>query len=90
MIAPKLWNSEEDIFLFKVHFDFRTELTKRIFISQFSKVFDPLGLFSPCTITLKDIISTVVVAEIRLGYSTFHKIGKQIASIVIVIKRTSI
>lgn len=48
-----LWNSKEDIFKFKITFNFEGEITKRKFISQSSKLFDPLGLLSPSTITIK-------------------------------------
>ncbi|KFM61873.1 hypothetical protein X975_23942, partial [Stegodyphus mimosarum] len=47
------WNSTEEVFLFNISLDFGIEITKRKFISQSSKTFDPLGLLSPCTVKLK-------------------------------------
>lgn len=48
-----LWNSTDDCFIFKTSLKFKEEITKRIFLSESAKIFDPLGFLSPCTISIK-------------------------------------
>ncbi|XP_054709241.1 uncharacterized protein LOC129218946 [Uloborus diversus] len=47
------WDSLNDCFVFKVNFKFEGNITKRTFLSQSAKLFDPLGFLSPCTISIK-------------------------------------
>ncbi|KAF8791491.1 hypothetical protein HNY73_006347 [Argiope bruennichi] len=48
-----IWNSSTDCFVFKIDFNFENEITKRSFLSQSARLFDPLGFLSPCTILIK-------------------------------------
>ncbi|KAF8785634.1 hypothetical protein HNY73_011149 [Argiope bruennichi] len=48
-----IWNSLTDCFVFKIDFNFENEITKRSFLSQSARLFDPLGFLSPCTILIK-------------------------------------
>ena len=47
------WNSSSDTFIFKAALALTTPLTKRHILSQSARIFDPLGLISPCTVVLK-------------------------------------
>jgi hypothetical protein len=48
-----IWNSASDTFLFKAQLNLEQPLTKRKILSESARIFDPLGLISPCTIVLK-------------------------------------
>ncbi|GBM00394.1 hypothetical protein AVEN_179208-1 [Araneus ventricosus] len=48
-----IWDSSTDSFVFKINFNFESEITKRSFLSQSARLFDPLGFLSPCTILIK-------------------------------------
>ncbi|GFT45017.1 integrase catalytic domain-containing protein [Trichonephila clavipes] len=46
------WNSSNDTFGFQPSLELTPPLTKRRILSESSKIFDPLGLLSPCTVIL--------------------------------------
>ncbi|GFY67204.1 uncharacterized protein TNIN_379631 [Trichonephila inaurata madagascariensis] len=48
-----IWDSKEDRFIFNINFKFKGEITKRSFLSQSARLFDPLGFLSTCTILIK-------------------------------------
>ncbi|GFS98926.1 DUF1758 domain-containing protein [Trichonephila clavipes] len=48
-----IWDSKEDRFIFNMNFKFEGEITKRSFLSQSARLFDPLGFLSSCTISIK-------------------------------------
>ena len=53
------WNTTDDkLYLGKVSFSDQ-KLTKRSLLSAVSSVFDPLGLFTPCTILGKQLLQSV-------------------------------
>lgn len=47
------WLSQSDIFVFKLHINPGELITKRSILSAISKIFDPIGLLAPITITSK-------------------------------------
>ncbi|KAL0883544.1 hypothetical protein ABMA27_015698 [Loxostege sticticalis] len=47
------WNPPEDVLQFSVDMDLNQPITKRTILSNSAKLFDPLGLLSPCTIIPK-------------------------------------
>ncbi|GFX53839.1 uncharacterized protein TNCV_1597851 [Trichonephila clavipes] len=47
------WNSSNDTFGFQPSLELTPSLTKRRILSKSSKIFDPLGLLSPCTVFMK-------------------------------------
>ncbi|GFV47821.1 integrase catalytic domain-containing protein [Trichonephila clavipes] len=47
------WNSSNDTFDFQPSLELTPPLTKRRILSESSKIFDPLGLLSPCTVFMK-------------------------------------
>ncbi|GFW05623.1 uncharacterized protein TNCV_4003251 [Trichonephila clavipes] len=47
------WNSSNDTFGFQPSFELTPPLTKRRILSESSKIFDPLGLLSACTVFMK-------------------------------------
>ncbi|XP_035232906.1 uncharacterized protein LOC118204716 [Stegodyphus dumicola] len=47
------WNSSTDTFIFKPALALTSPLTKRHILSQSARIFDPLGLISPCTVVMK-------------------------------------
>ncbi|GFU31000.1 uncharacterized protein TNCV_3953321 [Trichonephila clavipes] len=47
------WNSSNDPFGFQPSLELTPPLTKRRILSESSKIFDPLGLLSPCTVFMK-------------------------------------
>ncbi|GFX88959.1 hypothetical protein TNCV_2852591 [Trichonephila clavipes] len=47
------WNSSNDPFGFQPSLELTPPLTKRRILSKSSKIFDPLGLLSPCTVFMK-------------------------------------
>lgn len=63
-----LWDSVKDTFIFKVDLKFNDVITKRNFLSQSAKLFDPLGLLSPCTISIK--IFYQQLWALKLGWDT--------------------
>ncbi|GFX45687.1 integrase catalytic domain-containing protein [Trichonephila clavipes] len=48
------WNSSNDTFGFQPSLELTPPLTKRRILSESSKIFDPLGLLSPCTVFMKN------------------------------------
>ncbi|GFX21663.1 uncharacterized protein TNCV_1400771 [Trichonephila clavipes] len=47
------WNSSSDTFGFQPSLELTPSLTKRLILSESSKIFDPLGLLSPCIVFMK-------------------------------------
>ncbi|GIX96918.1 uncharacterized protein CDAR_530521 [Caerostris darwini] len=47
------WKSSSDVFCFTPHLEINPPLTKLKIISNAFKIFDPLGLISPCVIWIK-------------------------------------
>ncbi|XP_072761230.1 uncharacterized protein [Anoplolepis gracilipes] len=60
------WNSLSDTFQFSVASSIQSTVTKRIILSTIAKVFDPLGLLAPVTITAKIIMQELW--SIKLGW----------------------
>ncbi|GFX63702.1 uncharacterized protein TNCV_1701821 [Trichonephila clavipes] len=52
------WNSSNDTFGFQPLLELTPSLTKRRILSESSKIFDPLGLLSPCTVFMKIFYQT--------------------------------
>ncbi|XP_028164080.1 uncharacterized protein LOC114355439 [Ostrinia furnacalis] len=50
------WNPSDDILQFSVDMELNQPVTKRTILSKSAKLFDPLGLLSPCTIIPKIIL----------------------------------
>ncbi|GFX78892.1 integrase catalytic domain-containing protein [Trichonephila clavipes] len=44
------WNSMKNIFIFNLKVNFPDNITKRSFLSQSARLFDPLGFLTPCTV----------------------------------------
>ncbi|GFW20807.1 integrase catalytic domain-containing protein [Trichonephila clavipes] len=53
------WNSSNDTFGFQPSLELTPPLTKRRILSESSKIFDPLGLLSPCTVFMKIFYQTL-------------------------------
>ncbi|XP_045777393.1 uncharacterized protein LOC123875556 isoform X2 [Maniola jurtina] len=47
------WNNLLDQFYFQINCNIPTEATKRSILSVISQIFDPMGLLTPCTVTMK-------------------------------------
>ncbi|GFR09639.1 DUF1758 domain-containing protein [Trichonephila clavata] len=47
------WNSVKDTFIFNLKVNFPDNITKRSFLSQSARLFDPLGFLTPCTVYIK-------------------------------------
>jgi hypothetical protein len=54
-----LWSSRSDHLRFKINIDNHIPSTKRSVLSTISKIFDPLGFLSPCTIRAKMLMQTI-------------------------------
>ncbi|GFX79094.1 DUF1758 domain-containing protein [Trichonephila clavipes] len=46
------WNSMKDTFIFNLNLKFPDSITKRSFLSQSARLFDPLGFLTPCTVSI--------------------------------------
>ncbi|GFW05545.1 DUF1758 domain-containing protein [Trichonephila clavipes] len=46
------WNSMKDIFIFNLKVNFPDNITKRSFLSQSARLFDPLGFLTSCTVSI--------------------------------------
>ncbi|CAG7784684.1 unnamed protein product [Allacma fusca] len=60
-----IWNPGSDQFQFKVQLPKSSQVTKRIILSEISRVFDPLGLLAPVTIRAKTLMRRLWTADIR-------------------------
>lgn len=59
------WNPRKDCFGFNVNLIKRTRvLTKRVFLSEASNIFDPLGLISPVTVNSKILFQELWLANV--------------------------
>ena len=60
------YNPSEDYFSFKIRLDeFKKPITKRMVVSNISKLFDPLGWLAPVMITAKVIIQKMWLAKLE-------------------------
>lgn len=54
-----IWSCKEDKLLYNICHDHRKSKTKRTILSAIAKIFDPLGLLSPCTILAKILMQSL-------------------------------
>ncbi|GFT68105.1 uncharacterized protein TNCV_5003271 [Trichonephila clavipes] len=73
------WNSSNDTFGFQPSLELTPPLTKRRILSESSKIFDPLGLLSPCTVFMKIFLSKTLAYKNRLGFSHSTTINRGLA-----------
>ena len=52
------WNPSADVLQFHVNTTITTRVTKRLILSQLARIFDPLGLVAPITISAKLLMQT--------------------------------
>lgn len=57
------WDPTKDVLQFSVDLDQSQSITKRIILSKSAKLFDPLGLLSPCTIIPKIILQKLWMSK---------------------------
>ncbi|GFX54662.1 uncharacterized protein TNCV_3632191 [Trichonephila clavipes] len=65
------WNSSNDTFGFQPSLELTPPLTKRRILSESSKIFDPLGLLSPCTVFMKIFYQNFGLQK-QIGILPFH------------------
>lgn len=58
------WNQESDSFTYQWDLPIKEKLTKRILLSEISKLYDPLGLLSPVTIKTKLLFQKIWISKI--------------------------
>lgn len=58
------WDPADDVFKFPMNLDYSSKITKRSILSDSSKLFDPLGLLSLCTITPKIILQRLWMTKL--------------------------
>lgn len=76
------WNPQEDVLLFQFQLNTAPKLlTKRLLLSEISKVFDPLGWLSPVTTKLKLLFQTVWLHDIHWNSELPEEISKEWKSI---------
>ncbi|GFU67324.1 DUF1758 domain-containing protein [Trichonephila clavipes] len=85
------WNSMKDIFIFNLKVNFPDNITKRSFLSQSARLFDPLGFLSPCTVSIKIFYQQLwllkldwdspLPEELATKWKTFQKEFEQVCSI---------
>ncbi|GFW27201.1 uncharacterized protein TNCV_2848581 [Trichonephila clavipes] len=75
------WNSSNDTFGFQPSLELTPPLTKRRILSESSKIFDPLGLLSPCTVFMRRFLSIkkTLAYKNRLGFSHSTTINRGLA-----------
>lgn len=59
-----VWNPNNDTFSYTVNLPKYTTVTKRLILSAFSKIFDPLGLIGPTTVQAKLILQKLWQTQI--------------------------
>jgi len=72
------WNATNDEFQYDINVSNHNKVTKRIMLSTMSKIFNPLGLLGPITLTAKILIQKVWqldLAWMRLFPWTFTRHG---------------
>lgn len=77
------WNPQEDLFSFKIKLQLAstTPITKRVLLSEISKIFDPLGWLSPVTIKLKLLFQKVWLQDMEWSSELPEEFGKEWVSI---------
>ncbi|XP_049886269.1 uncharacterized protein LOC126380933 isoform X1 [Pectinophora gossypiella] len=61
------WTPDTDTLNFSININKNTDkITKRVILSNTCKIFDPLGLLSPCTVTLKILLQKLW--QLKLGW----------------------
>ncbi|GFS82433.1 uncharacterized protein TNCV_839951 [Trichonephila clavipes] len=85
------WNSMKDIFIFNLKVNFPDNITKRSFLSQSARLFDPLGFLTPCTVSIKIFYQQLwllkldwdspLPEELATKWKTFQKEFEQVCSI---------
>ncbi|XP_055908277.1 uncharacterized protein LOC129943083 [Eupeodes corollae] len=65
-----VWNPHRDVFTFKISLEKESSLapTKRMMLSEISKIFDPLGFLAPATILLKMLFQELWVHKTKIGW----------------------
>ncbi|XP_049866290.1 uncharacterized protein LOC126366989 [Pectinophora gossypiella] len=72
------WNSTNDIFTFNYNISNKTKITtKRVLLSEISKLFDPLGWLAPLTTKLKLLFQTVWKDELNWDDKVSDKIQRE-------------
>lgn len=59
------WNQDDDSFTYQWDLPIKTKLTKRVLLSEISKLYDPLGLLSPLTIKTKLLFQKIWISKIN-------------------------
>ncbi|GFW52451.1 DUF1758 domain-containing protein [Trichonephila clavipes] len=85
------WNSMKDIFIFNLKVNFPDNITKRSFLSQSARLFDPLGFLTPCTVSIKIFYQQLWLLKLdwnsplpealATNWKTFQKEFEQVCSI---------
>ncbi|GFR18678.1 integrase catalytic domain-containing protein [Trichonephila clavata] len=85
------WNSVKDTFIFNLKVNFPDNITKRSFLSQSARLFDPLGFLTPCTVYIKIFYQQLWLLKLdwdsplpdalATKWKTFRKEFEQICSI---------
>ncbi|GFV32103.1 DUF1758 domain-containing protein [Trichonephila clavipes] len=85
------WNSMKDIFIFNLKVNFPDNITKRSFLSQSARLFDPLGFLTPCTMSIKIFFQQLWLLKLDWDsplpealakkWKTFQKEFEQVCSI---------
>lgn len=58
------WDPSKDVLQFPVEIEINSNTTKRVILSNSAKLFDPLGLLSPCTIVPKIILQKLWLTKL--------------------------
>ncbi|GFQ88895.1 DUF1758 domain-containing protein [Trichonephila clavata] len=86
-----IWNSVKDTFTFNLKVNFPDNITKRSFLSQPARLFDPLGFLTPCTVSIKIFYQQLWLLKLdwdsplpdalATKWKTFQKEFEQVCSI---------
>ncbi|GFT60555.1 uncharacterized protein TNCV_1966521 [Trichonephila clavipes] len=81
----------KDIFIFNLKVNFPDNITKRSFLSQSARLFDPLGFLTPCTVSVKIFYQQLWLLKLdwdsplrealATKWKTFQKEFEQVCSI---------
>ncbi|GFS97219.1 uncharacterized protein TNCV_715691 [Trichonephila clavipes] len=81
----------KDIFIFNLKVNFPDNITKRSFLSQSARLFDPLGFLTPCTVSIKIFYQQLWLLKLdwdsplpealAMKWKTFQKEFEQVCSI---------
>ncbi|GFT22665.1 DUF1758 domain-containing protein [Trichonephila clavipes] len=85
------WNTMKDIFIFNLKVNFPDNITKRSYLSQSARLFDPLGFLTPCTVSIKIFYQQLWLLKLdwdsplpealATKWKTFQKEFEQVCSI---------